>query len=113
MDFGGISSYMMNYYRQFDKSKIQVDFLVHGEGGVHDKEIEKMGGIIYHIPTKRESLFGSIFAMLSIMKNGKYQIVHSHMDGMNGLVLKMAKQCGNVSRISHSHNTEPLTTISI
>ena len=110
MDFGGISSYMMNYYRQFDKSKIQVDFIVHGEGGVYDQEIEKMGGIIYHIPTKRENLLGNIFAMLSIMKKGNYHIVHSHMDGMNGLVLKMAKQCRVVSRISHSHNTEHLTT---
>lgn len=113
MDMGGISSYMMNYYRQFDKTRIQVDFIVHGEGGVYDEEIERMGGVVYHIPTKRENLWGNILAMTSIMKSGKYKIVHAHMDGMNGLVLKRAKQCGIKTRISHSHNTEHLTTNSI
>lgn len=110
MDMGGISSYMMNYYRQFDKSIIQVDFVCHGKGGVHDKEIEQMGGVVYHIPTKRENLLGNILSLTSIMKSGKYKIVHAHMDGMNGLVLKRAKKCGIGTRISHSHNTEHLTT---
>ena len=30
LDMGGISSYMMNYYRHFDKSKIHIDFLKGG-----------------------------------------------------------------------------------
>ena len=29
MNRGGIESYMMNYYRHFDKNKIQIDFIVH------------------------------------------------------------------------------------
>lgn len=109
MDMGGISSYMMNYYRHFDKTKIQIDFIVHGADGVYDEEIEKLGGNVYHIPTKRDNLLGNIMAMNSIMKSEKYKIVHAHMDGMNGLVLKKAKKFGIPIRISHSHSTEHLT----
>ena len=33
MNRGGIESYMMNYYRHLDRSKIQIDFIVHDAGG--------------------------------------------------------------------------------
>ena len=55
MDMGGISSYMMNYYRHLDKAKIQIDFIVHGQGGVFDNEIIKLGGQVFHVPTKKEN----------------------------------------------------------
>lgn len=110
MDMGGISSYMMNYYRHFDKNKIQIDFVVHGKGGVYDNEIQKLGGKVYHVPTKRENYIENKKQIKNIIKNGKYHIVHSHMDGMNGPMLCLAKKCGVKVRISHSHNTSHLTS---
>ena len=109
MDMGGISAYMMNYYRHMDKEKIQIDFVVHGNGGVFNEEIEKSGGRVFHLPTKRQNYFASIHGLNEIMKNGNYKIVHSHADGMNGLILKKARKYGIPVRISHSHNTEHLT----
>lgn len=109
MDRGGISAYMMNYYRYFDKKKIQIDFIVHGKCGDWDDEIKKMGGCIHYLPTKKENFLEWYKEMHSILKSGRYKIVHSHMDGMNGFLLRMAKECGVPVRISHSHNTEHLT----
>lgn len=109
MDMGGISSYMMNYYRHFDKTKIQIDFIVHGQGGVFDNEIKELGGRVFHVPTKRENYLENKKQIFKIMQKGKYHIVHSHMDGMNGPILRMAKKCGVPIRISHSHNTSHLT----
>ena len=61
MDRGGISTYMMNYYRNMDRSKIQIDFVVHGfEKGSFDDEIRSMGGIIYNIPVKSKNYLGNI-----------------------------------------------------
>ncbi len=58
---GGIEAHIMNYLRNFDKSKIQVDFVVHGYGeGVYDKEIEQYGGVIYNVPIKTDSYFKNI-----------------------------------------------------
>lgn len=109
MDMGGISSYMMNYYRHFNKDVVQIDFVVHGKGGAYDEEIRSYGGNVFHIPTKKENFLENIKQLKKIMKNGNYQIVHSHMDGMNGVALKLAKDSGIKVRISHSHNTSYLT----
>jgi len=110
MDYGGISSFMMNYYRSIDRTKVQFDFLVHGfEKGVHDVEIVELGGKIYNVPIKSKDYFGNIRALKEIFMSGLYSIVHCHMDAMNTFVLRIAKKCGVPIRISHCHNTEHLT----
>lgn len=110
MDRGGISAYMMNYYRHIDKSKVQIDFVVHGfEKGVFDDEIQELGGRIYNVPVKSKDYFGNVKALKGIFRSGKYKIVHSHMDAMNMLVLKIAESCGVPIRIAHSHSTQHIT----
>lgn len=110
MSRGGIESFMMNYYKYFDKDKIQVDFIVHGfEKGIYDDEIKSMGGKIYNVPIKSKDYFGNISALTKIFRSGNYKVVHSHMDAMSMVVLKIAKKCGIPIRIAHSHNTQHLT----
>lgn len=110
MNRGGIESYMMNYYRNIDRSKIQIDFVVHGfDKGVYDDEIKSMGGVIYNVPIKSKDYLGNKRELKKIFLSGKYKIVHSHMDAMNMVVLKLAKQCNIPIRIAHSHNTQHLT----
>ena len=53
MKRGGIEAFMMNYFRNIDRSKIHIDFVVHGyEKGVYDDEINSAGSKIYHVPVK-------------------------------------------------------------
>lgn len=111
MDFGGITSYMINYYRHFERSKVHIDFIVHGmEKGPREQEVLDLGSKVYHVPVKSRDYLGNIHRLRNIFQTGKYSIVHAHMDAMNGLVLKEAKKCGIPIRISHSHNTQYLTT---
>ena len=110
MNLGGTESYMMNYYRNIDRNKIQIDFVVHGfEKGVYDDEIINLGGNIYNIPVKNKDYFGNIKALKEIFASNKYKIVHSHMDAMGIIPLKLAKKYNIPIRISHSHNTQHLT----
>ncbi|MEI8198956.1 MAG: glycosyltransferase family 1 protein [Eubacteriales bacterium] len=110
MDRGGVSAYMMNYYRHIDRSKVQIDFVVHGfEKGVFDDEIQELGGLLYNVPVKSKNYFGNIRALRKIFRSGQYKIVHSHMDAMGAVVLKEARKCGIPIRIAHSHNTDHLT----
>nr|WP_106783607.1 glycosyltransferase family 1 protein [Lysinibacillus timonensis] len=110
MHRGGIESYMMNYYRNLDRSKIQIDFIVHGfQKGNYDDEIKSMGGRIYHVPVKSKNYIGNIRALRKVFSDNNYQIIHSHMDAMSYLVLKEAKKYGIPVRIAHSHNTNHLT----
>ncbi|MCR5092600.1 MAG: glycosyltransferase family 1 protein [Lachnospiraceae bacterium] len=110
LDRGGITSYMMNYYRHFDRDLLQVDFVAHGGEGPADGEIRHLGGEIFHVPTKRESLTGNVRTLNRLFASGKYRLVHAHMDAMNGMVLKLAEKQGIPIRISHSHSTNLLTT---
>lgn len=114
MHRGGIESNMMNYFRHIDSNKIHIDFVVHGfEKGVYDDEILENGSKIFHVPVKSRDPFGNVKALQKIFSNNNYTIVHSHMDAMSYIPLKIAKQCGVPCRIAHSHNTDYLTNIRI
>lgn len=112
MNRGGIESYMMNYYRHFDRHKIQVDFVVHNAGGYgyYDEEIKELGGKIYMLPQKSKHPFTYTNGLKKILQTSEYKIIHTHMDAMGAWVLKVAKECGIPVRIAHSHNTQHLTT---
>lgn len=110
MNRGGIESYMMNYYRHFDRNKIQVDFVALGlQRAAYDDEIESLGGKMYYIPKKSKNYIGYIKGLRDIFKSGKYKIVHTHMDAIGMTVLKEAKKFNIPVRIAHSHNTQHLT----
>lgn len=112
MNRGGIESYMMNYYRHIDRSRIQFDFAVHNAGGVgeYDSEIKTLGGDIYVLPQKSKQPFIYKRELKKILKATNYKIIHTHMDAMGAWVLKVAEECGVPVRIAHSHNTQHLTT---
>lgn len=107
---GGTESYIMNYYRHFDRSRMQIDFIVHGfEKGVYDDEIESMGGKLYHVAVKSKAPLQNSHQIRKILREHPYRLVHSHMDAMSYVPLKIAKSCGVPIRIAHSHNTQHLT----
>lgn len=112
MNRGGIESFMMNYYRHFDRDLIQIDFIVHKDYGCgyYDNEIRSMGGRIFELPKKSKHPFIYNYKLKRILKDGHYKIIHTHMDAMGAWVLKVAKDCGVPIRIAHSHNTQHLTT---
>lgn len=111
MKRGGIESFMMNYFRNIDKNKVHIDFLVHGYGkGVYDDEILTAGSKIYHVSTKSKHPIRYQKELKELFREEHFDIIHSHLDAMSGWILKIAKQCGIDVRIAHSHNTDHLTT---
>lgn len=106
MNRGGAETLLMNLYRNIDRGKIQFDFLT-SKPGVFDQEILEMGGRIHRIPYISEvGHFGYIKELDNFFKeNNSYQIIHSHLDKMSGLVLRAAKKVRIPFRISHSHST--------
>jgi glycosyltransferase involved in cell wall biosynthesis len=106
MNRGGAETLLMNLYRNIDRSKIQFDFLTCREG-VFDKEIIELGGNVHRIPYISDVGHFKYVKSLErfFQSHHYYKIVHSHLDKMSGLVLKVAKKAGIPVRISHSHNT--------
>lgn len=111
MKRGGIEMFMMNTFRYIDHSRYRIDFLVHGyKKGVYDDEILTAGGRILHITEKSKRPIKYISELVNVFRAGEYDIAHSQVDAMNSLILMIAKYCGVKTRISHSHNTNHLTT---
>ena len=102
---GGYETYIMNLYRNIDRTKVQFDFL-YSFGGVYRKEIEALGGRIYKIPfiTEKGPFVYTNAVRKFFKEHPEYKIVHSHMDKFSGLIMREAKRAGVPVRISHSHS---------
>lgn len=110
LDKGGLETFILNLYRSIDRNKVQFDFLVHKKKkGAFEDEIESLGGRIYRIPYVNDvGPIGYRRELRKFFNNHKeYNIVHSHMNAVSGVILNEAKKCGVKSRIAHSHTSNP------
>lgn len=106
MDRGGLETFVMNMYRNIDRSQVQFDFLCHRFGRyAYDDEIEELGGHIYRLPRCNPLNFGYLRSVNDFFAHHPYCVVHSHIDCMSALPLSAAKRHGAVVRIAHSHNS--------
>lgn len=108
MDAGGIETFIMNIYRNIDRSKVQFDFLVHyKKPGFYDKEIQKLGGRIYRLSVREDNNVLKYLKDLDTFfkKHSEYNVVHGHMVSTAVFYMYYAKKYGVKLRIVHSHNT--------
>lgn len=102
---GGVESVVMNYYRNIDKTKIQFDFICDSDStDIPYDEIEKLGGKVILIPPYQK-VFKYHKELKKVLKDGKYKIVHSHINTLSVFSLWAAKSAGVPVRIAHSHST--------
>lgn len=114
MDLGGAETFLMNIYRNIDRTKIQFDFLCHNRTeSKYAEEIERMGGRMYCVQGIRHAgLSGYRKQLYRFFKeHPEYRVVHSHQDLLNGMILKNAKRAGVPHRYAHSHFAFELKTI--
>ena len=107
MQAAGTETYIMNMYRNINRSKVQFDFVVHSANeGYYDKEIKRLGGRIYYMTVKDDkNIFKYIHDLRKLFKNHKeYKIVHSAMPSLAFLYLFIAKMYKIPIRIAHSHS---------
>ncbi|MCT4588193.1 MAG: glycosyltransferase family 1 protein [Carboxylicivirga sp.] len=104
---GGAETLVMNIYRNIDRSKIQFDFLVqHETKGDYETEIVALGGKVHRIPYITD--VGPISYQKRLKQfflTNSYSIVHSHLNDVSSLILKVAKEAKIPVRIAHSHTS--------
>ena len=106
---GGIENFIMNYYRNIDRSKVQFDFLVHyDEKGYYDDEIKSLGGKIYYSNVRKDKniIKYIIFLNKFFHEHQEYKIIHGHMPGLAPIYFLIAKMNHIKIRIAHSHVTD-------
>lgn len=108
MGNGGIEHFVMNYYRHIDRTKVQFDFLVSVETeGYFDKEIQKLGGKVYHAYPFKKNPIKNYFDIARIVRENGYRIVHRHTGSAFGYFdLRAARYGGAKKMILHSHNNQ-------
>lgn len=105
MDVGGIENQLMHLLRNADKESFQIDFTSTMPGAFYRSEIEALGGKFILIPEmSHRNPFPYCKALYRIMKDGQYDIVHSHELFHSGIVLPVAKLAGVPGRFVHAHN---------
>ena len=109
MTSGGAEAFIMNYYRNIDRSKVQFDFAVRtNEKCFYDDEIESLGGKIYRVPAfngKNPISYKKAWEKF-FKEHTEHSIVHGHLGSAAAIYLKVAKKFGKIT-IAHSHNTNP------
>lgn len=108
MGKGGAETFMMNAYRNIDRTKIQFDFLIYDDFEdvkPYNKEIHELGGKIYSVPNPNKNILAYIQAVKKLLKDKHFDIVHNEIFFAGGLNLLLAKQAGISKRIAHSHAT--------
>lgn len=102
---GGVEAVVLNYFSFINKDKIQFDFICDSDStDIPYEQIEAMGGKVILIPPYQK-LFKYQKELKKVLKDGNYQIVHSHINALSIFPLRVAKKAGVPIRIAHSHST--------
>lgn len=109
LDRNGTETFIMNVYRNIDRSKVQFDFLVckiTEEG--YEREARELGARIYHYHPRRDGLTKHFKSLYSFFRKhaDEYDVVHYNSNSFtSALPLRMAKYFNVGIRVAHSHST--------
>jgi glycosyltransferase involved in cell wall biosynthesis len=103
MNRGGIETWLMHVARHLDRNRFAMDFLVSNRSqSPLEKEIEQLGCEIHTCMAHSQPLRYA-YNLQRILRCESYDIVHSHLHHLNGLVAFVAAVSGVPVRIAHSH----------
>ncbi|RKM61919.1 glycosyltransferase family 1 protein [Butyrivibrio sp. CB08] len=108
LNMGGAESYVMNIYREIDRSLVQFDFAVQHKGGFFEEEIKRLGGNIYYLPHFK-IYNGMIFEkrLISLLKDHpEISIVHSHNNNIGAFAVRAAVKANVQKTVAHSHTNK-------
>lgn len=104
---GGVEAVILNYYRHMDRSKVQFDFVAHKNPSENFvREVKKGGGRLYEVTPYMKNVFVFTYEIYRIIRDGRYEIVHSNMNSLSVFPLFAAWLAGAKVRILHNHTTD-------
>lgn len=102
----GVASFAINYYKNLDHSKVQMDFALYSDReSTYYSLIEDCGGKIFVLPSIKK-MPEHIKACNEILSDGRYDIIHDNTLHISIPMMWCAKQAGVRVRILHSHNSK-------
>lgn len=107
MNTGGLEKQLLNLAKNLNPQKYIIDFTSDQRESFYKSEITENGwGYIYLPSTRDVGFLKYCICLYRLLKNQKYDIVHSHELFHSGLVMLVAKIAGVKKRIAHSHSSQ-------
>lgn len=109
-----MESYVMNYYRNIDRDKVQFDFITHTKLDCSfENEILQNGGRVYKFPVFSMKNMPNLLQQIEefFLEHPGYQIIHCHMANAAPFYFYIAKKYGVKHCILHSHQPSAADTI--
>ncbi len=104
MNMGGAETWLMHVLRNIDRSKFQLDFMVHTlEQGKYDDEVRALGGKIIPVRPVSDIFRYSKSVKKALREHGHYDVIHCHRAFSAGRIMRIASQQGIKNRIVHFH----------
>jgi glycosyltransferase involved in cell wall biosynthesis len=105
MAYGGVETWLMHVLRGLDRQEIAIDIATTKEEfGQYAPEAEKLGCRVIPCPIRRQAWnYGR--RLEAVIRQGAYDIVHSHVYFFSGYNLRVAYRAGVPMRIAHVHPT--------
>lgn len=98
---GGAETFLMKLYRQMDRTRYQMDFIVSGHtNSIYEDEVRQYGGYIYEIPLRTRKPVRSFLAVYRIVKDNGYRYVLKLSDTPEGIMDLLAAKAGGAGKIS-------------
>src|SRR5512133_1789429 len=103
LDYGGVESWLAGIAASVDRRKVALEFLVHDpRPGALDDAVRAHGCRILPCPIAEPFAYPG--RLRRILRDGRYDVVHSHVHHFSGVVLALSRAAGVPVRIAHSHS---------
>jgi len=106
MDPGGVETWLLNVLKHVDRDTFEFHICTFGpEPGAYAVEVEKLGTRMVQCP-RSAGLRHFRRRFRRILREGEYDVVHSHVHLFSGAVLRWANAEDVPVRIAHSHTSQ-------
>lgn len=103
LDRGGAELRFLELAQNLDRRQYQLDFCaLTDKPGELEAWAAELGSQVYHVGLRR---WGFAARFRGLLRQGHFDVVHSHVYLASGLLLRLAAQCDIPVRIAHFHSS--------
>lgn len=102
IDTGGVSTMLFNYYKYMDRETFHFDIVAIERKHIHKfhELFEELGAQVHYMP---KNYIKRLMYVCNLIRNGNYDVIHSHIELPSAVYLSIAKIFGIRIRIAHAH----------
>ena len=108
LERGGAETFLVNLYRNIDRTKIQFDFAIYNEPSEigYYKEVIELGGKVFILPPKSKGILYNFRVIKKIVRNNNYRMVWRYTDNCYGAIdLLAARFAGSEETVLNSRSS--------